>query len=487
MNRLPENKILFFFLAICCFLFACKKTETITLQQPTACFAVQIIDPFDNYPSLSTSSLIDSACSFRNCSDSGATISYKWSFGDGTTSTEKNPKHTYSRRGTYSVTLTVSNDDKVFDTLTQTLSVILGQQHISFGDGFNVAPVDIEETSNNEFVLLFNSGYGTNFYLVQMDSLLKQKSMKTFPSNYRLTSMQSTNDGNYIFTGSTQSINKGNELIKMTADGGLLWTKTLSGDDGYTSATHTSDGGYAIVGTRPVAGPYGNTIYNTIVIKTDNGGNVQWEKLLDQEGMIASKDAVIEPDGIVVPGVKRNVNGGCQDCDSLLIVKLNNSGSIVWKNTVMWGLNTSNWWNTRINKLANGNYAVCNEYTRGIFFFSPAGNFLDRKLAMYQAKSVVSSADGNLVVLQSEPGNGNRIIVTEQTLDGVLQWYSYPDGRQKVPGGVSCCSSSWPVGIRNLRNGGTITIGYRVNNNTTGYGIHTVILMLELDEMGKPK
>jgi PKD repeat protein len=34
---------------------------------------------------------------------------WKWSFGDGTYSTDRNPRHTYSKAGTYSVTLTASN------------------------------------------------------------------------------------------------------------------------------------------------------------------------------------------------------------------------------------------------------------------------------------------------------------------------------------------------------------------------------------------
>jgi PKD repeat protein len=41
---------------------------------------------------------------------SGDIISYSWDFGDGSISAEKNPKHAYNTRGSYAVTLTVSND-----------------------------------------------------------------------------------------------------------------------------------------------------------------------------------------------------------------------------------------------------------------------------------------------------------------------------------------------------------------------------------------
>ncbi|MGB9926845.1 MAG: PKD domain-containing protein [Methanosarcina sp.] len=41
----------------------------------------------------------------------GTPDSWKWTFGDGTNSTEKNPVHTYNKTGLYSVTLTASNEN----------------------------------------------------------------------------------------------------------------------------------------------------------------------------------------------------------------------------------------------------------------------------------------------------------------------------------------------------------------------------------------
>ncbi|MFV8414992.1 right-handed parallel beta-helix repeat-containing protein, partial [Methanosarcina mazei] len=42
-------------------------------------------------------------------SSTGSPTTWKWNFGDGTSSTEKNPVHTYSTAGSYTVTLTASN------------------------------------------------------------------------------------------------------------------------------------------------------------------------------------------------------------------------------------------------------------------------------------------------------------------------------------------------------------------------------------------
>ena len=41
----------------------------------------------------------------------GIIISYNWSFGDGTTSNEQNPEHTYYSNGKFLVRLSVTDDD----------------------------------------------------------------------------------------------------------------------------------------------------------------------------------------------------------------------------------------------------------------------------------------------------------------------------------------------------------------------------------------
>jgi PKD repeat protein len=48
------------------------------------------------------------AVTFTNTSVNG--VSFEWDFGDGITSTEENPVHTYAEAGTYTVTLTVVGD-----------------------------------------------------------------------------------------------------------------------------------------------------------------------------------------------------------------------------------------------------------------------------------------------------------------------------------------------------------------------------------------
>ena len=55
---------------------------------------------------------------------SGTTISsWSWDFGDGNTSTQQNPSHTYAGEGSYNVTLTVSDGGSNSDNITKSVSV----------------------------------------------------------------------------------------------------------------------------------------------------------------------------------------------------------------------------------------------------------------------------------------------------------------------------------------------------------------------------
>ncbi|HEV7331677.1 MAG TPA: PKD domain-containing protein [Flavisolibacter sp.] len=54
---------------------------------------------------------------FKNTSAGPGILSYTWDFGDGTTSTEENPSHTYQNTGTYTVTLVTKSSEGCVDTI----------------------------------------------------------------------------------------------------------------------------------------------------------------------------------------------------------------------------------------------------------------------------------------------------------------------------------------------------------------------------------
>ena len=78
-----------------------------------------------------TSSCTDLDCNFvdQSIDPDGSIASRSWSFGDGATSTEQNPAHSYAGAGTYSVGLTVTDNDGAQDNSLKSVTVTDPQQN----------------------------------------------------------------------------------------------------------------------------------------------------------------------------------------------------------------------------------------------------------------------------------------------------------------------------------------------------------------------
>jgi len=74
-----------------------------------SCITVAVDNLVSDFSANITSGTIPTQIQFTDTSTGGAT-SWLWDFGDGVTSTERNPKHTYTYANTYAVSLTVTNE-----------------------------------------------------------------------------------------------------------------------------------------------------------------------------------------------------------------------------------------------------------------------------------------------------------------------------------------------------------------------------------------
>lgn len=89
---------------------------TNTIEQPDA--VVYIPYPNPVFTVNQTAGCIGDLFTFTNNS-TGNAVNYQWNFGDGGTSTDANPTHSYSAEGTYSVTLTAFNSNGCDSSITQ--------------------------------------------------------------------------------------------------------------------------------------------------------------------------------------------------------------------------------------------------------------------------------------------------------------------------------------------------------------------------------
>ncbi|UEG51228.1 PKD domain-containing protein [Ferruginibacter lapsinanis] len=98
---------------------------------------------------------------FQNLSSGTGTISYYWSFGDGTTSTISSPTHTFTNSGNYSVKLITSNQYGCTDSIVKNLQVLDAVSAQFSGDNLeSCRPPVLVHFNNKELV---DNGYLWDF------------------------------------------------------------------------------------------------------------------------------------------------------------------------------------------------------------------------------------------------------------------------------------------------------------------------------------
>jgi PKD repeat protein len=122
----------------------------------TASIEIVVNEPEDNQPPSATADAYPKGGSaplwvhFTGLgSDSDGSISsYSWDFGDGTSSTEQDPSHTYQNAGSFTATLTVTDDDGATGTTTMFFNVSEGRTSDGGSDQGSDTTSGGEGTSN---------------------------------------------------------------------------------------------------------------------------------------------------------------------------------------------------------------------------------------------------------------------------------------------------------------------------------------------------
>jgi len=123
--------------------------------------------------------------------------------------------------------------------------------------------------------------------------------VETPDGGYAIAGFTLSNDGDIVDKTSTDA---DIWLLKLNADGEILWSKTYGGslDDRATKLINTNDGGFAISGfTRSNDGDItiNNGFYDYWLLKLDASGNIIWEKTYGFNGNDQGQSVIQTTDG----------------------------------------------------------------------------------------------------------------------------------------------------------------------------------------------
>lgn len=153
------------------------------------------------------------------------------------------------------------------------------------GSGIDVAKSIVRLSDGNYLACGYTESFGAgenDVYLVKTfpnGQMIWEKTYGGAMAERGLKAIE-TIDGNYLVVGETGSCGAGKKdvyLLKVDAQGEVVWEQTF-GDEDYQTGhdiLETSDGNILIVGSSDI---HGDDFLNIYLIKTDMDGNLIWEK-----------------------------------------------------------------------------------------------------------------------------------------------------------------------------------------------------------------
>jgi hypothetical protein len=210
----------------------------------------------------------------------------------------------------------------------------------SYGGSGTDVGYSVQQTNDGGYIISgstesFGNG-GHDVYIIKTDNNGDQQWFQTFGGSGvydRGRSVQQTNDGGYIIGGSTTSFGNSSDvyLIKTDGNGNQLWSKTYNeGSTDYgVDVKQTTDGGYVVCGYSNSIISNGN--FDIYLIKSDNNGNEEWSSKFGGAGVEHGYSVQQTTDGgYIISGYTDNINTSNYD---VYLIKTDGNGNQLWSQT----------------------------------------------------------------------------------------------------------------------------------------------------------
>lgn len=178
------------------------------------------------------------------------------------------------------------------------------------------------------------SNGGTDGWLVKTDTFGNMQWHRHYggPDYDCISSVIETPDGGYAIAGQTNSFGGGLAdflFVKLDGLGDAEWSRTYGGPDIEIAyqVIATSDGGYALFGYNGTVGPDSS---DYLLIKTDENGNMEWNRTYAGPRFDMGSSLVEASDGGYVLAGYTNSFGGLTDG---WVVKTDEFGNMEWNKT----------------------------------------------------------------------------------------------------------------------------------------------------------
>lgn len=277
----------------------------------------------------------------------------------------------------------------------------------------------VKQTSDGGYIIA-GSAYSSGFpsvYVIKTDVNGVLIWSDTYAAGDGESVVQTT-DGGFVVVG--QSSSSDVQMIKVDANGNMLWIKTFGGtnnDHGY-SVQQTIDGGFIVGGTTAI---FGTGYLDAYLIKTTSNGTLEWEKTFGgnkNDGFFSVKQ--IQGEGFIASGFTEKLSNR-----DVYLVKTNCLGEIIECSTTIYLSTDSFSGNDILTAISSGNSPFTYQWNTGD-----------------TTQSITVTAFGNYCVTVTDANNcvatacyfytlGCDVIYSYQEDSvnlGMVSFYPYPSG-----------------------------------------------------------